>query len=275
MATPVKGSLNRPTRELGASINFENSNPNVSRLTPRRNPTAVFKSSDKKSGKSTKLSKTLGSPSIYRGKGSLVKKKLPLKDSESSDLKNVSKKNQRIRIRAPLSSPMEPPPSENRKDQNLKINLQDISNKQDTKTEVNISDGAPDLGDGRVMFLAKAFEKLFTENEEEEALMGDKRDFTRVLSEFEGLQKAEETEISYSVGSTSSERRDKTGEQSSVESNFKRLLNFLFFCLLYFLLFWNFDFVPYLLICHLQKDTNSLELPISNIQTGKVNGLKL
>lgn len=241
MATPVKGSLNRPTRELGTSINFENSNPNLSRLTPQRNPTAVLKSSDKKSGKFTKLSKTLASPSISWGKGSLAKKKLPLKDSESSDLKNASttaslahpahlrltKKNQRIRIRAPLSSPMEPPPSENCKDQNLKINVQDISNKRDTKTEVSISDGAPDLGDGRVMFLAKAFEKLFTENEEEEALTGDKRDFTRVLLEFEGLQKAEETEISYSVGSTSSERRDKTGEQSSVESNFKRLLNFL------------------------------------------------
>jgi predicted RNA-binding protein with PUA domain len=67
------------------------------------------------------LSKPLASPFISQDKGSVVKKKLPLKDSESSDLKKVltivslahpahlrlTKKNQRIRIRAPLSSPME------------------------------------------------------------------------------------------------------------------------------------------------------------------------
>lgn len=246
MATPVKGSLNRSTREVGISRNFENSNPNFSYLTPRRNSTAVCKSSDKKSGEFAKLSRTPASASISRGKGSLAKKKLPLKNLERSDSKKVSKiaslahpahlmrfakQNQRARIRAPLSSPMEPTPSENCQNGNLKINLDGISNKRDAKNEGNISNGAPDLGDGRVMYLAKAFEKLFTENEEEEMHKRDRRDCTRLLSEFGKAQKAEETEISYSVGSTSSERRDRTdekykidpGEQSSVESNFKRL----------------------------------------------------
>ncbi|KAJ1690227.1 hypothetical protein LUZ63_014382 [Rhynchospora breviuscula] len=228
MGTRAKKSLNQPAREFGTSRNLENSNPNFSLATPRRNPTAISKSSSTKSGNLAILSKTLAPPSISRGKASMAQKKLPLKDSEISDSTNVSriaspvcpahlmrfaKQNQRTRIRAPLSSPMEPTPSEKRQDRNLKIDLDGVSNKQDAKSEVNVSDGAPDLGEGRVMFLAKAFEKLFTENEEDEAHKGDRKDSTRVFSE--------ETEVFYSVESTLSEIMDP-GEQSSVKSKWNR-----------------------------------------------------